>query len=185
MYAVKKVVAFVALLTLVLGVADAQVYDPGTGQQIVKCPTCSGGGGGVVSGSVAINDGTNTAQKATVGPTGGLSTQNVTPAVAPVVSTAVESSHVFKSSAGSLIDAYVTVGASAGFLMIFNAVSAPADGAVTPQDCVPVSAAGTQSIFTSGAAPEGFTTGITAVFSTTGCFTKTASATAFFHGRVQ
>ena len=105
--------------------------------------------------------------------------------LASVVSGAAESSHVFKASAGNLYDAYVTIGSTAGFLMIFNLASAPADGAVTPQDCLQVPASTTQSLFTAGTPPEVFTTGITAVFSTTGCFTKTASATAFFHGRVK
>jgi len=106
-------------------------------------------------------------------------------ALAAVISSAAESGHVLKASAGNLYDAYVTAGATAGFLMVFNATSAPADGAVTPQDCLQVPANTTQSLFTAGTPPESFSTGITAVFSTTGCFTKTASATAFFHGRVK
>jgi hypothetical protein len=32
--------------------------------------------------------------------------------------------------------------------------------------------------------PARYATGLSAVFSTTGCFNKTASATGFFHGRV-
>ena len=108
----------------------------------------------------------------------------VAAAITPLASTAAESSHVFKASAGSAYSIYVTTGATAGYLMIFNATSAPADGAVTPIDCVQAAAEATVGVSSAGAPPDAFSTGITAVFSTTGCFTKTASATAFFKGRV-
>jgi len=116
-----------------------------------------------------------------------LTTQTPSPApaagITPVPSAAVESSHVFKASAGNLYAYQVTTGASAGYVMIFNATSAPADGAVTPVKCVAVGAASTVGV--SMNPPEAFATGITAVFSTTGCFTKTASATAMFSGDVK
>lgn len=93
---------------------------------------------------------------------------------------AVASSLVLKASAGNLYGYNIVAGASAGYLMIFNATSAPADGAVTPTLCIPVAAnAGLERQF---AKPLRFTTGITMVFSTTGPFTKTASATAFLAG---
>jgi hypothetical protein len=101
----------------------------------------------------------------------------------PVVSAASESSHVFKASAGNLYAYQVTTGAVAGFIMIFNATSAPADGAVAPVKCVTVAANSTVGV--SMSPPEAFATGITAVFSTTGCFVKTASATAVFSGDVK
>jgi hypothetical protein len=69
--------------------------------------------------------------------------------------------------------------------MLFNTTSAPADGGVTPTECVPVPANMATGVAFSGLPPETYNIGITAVFSTTGCFTKTASATAFFHGAVQ
>jgi len=69
--------------------------------------------------------------------------------------------------------------------MVFDATSAPADGAVTPKECAVAPANATTFIDYGGGPPESFATGITAVFSSTGCFTKTASATAFFHGTVQ
>lgn len=101
----------------------------------------------------------------------------------PVVSTAAEASKVFKASAGNLYAYQVTTGAAAGYVMIFNATSAPADGAVTPVKCVAVPAGATVGVSVNP--PEAFSTGITAVFSTTGCFTKTASATAMFSGDVK
>lgn len=105
--------------------------------------------------------------------------------ISPVVSSSVESSHVFKASAGNLYSAYVTVGATAGFLLIFDATSAPVDGAVAPTQCVVAPANQTVSLSFNPGPPEVYSTGITAVFSSTGCFTKTASATAFFHGSVK
>jgi hypothetical protein len=109
------------------------------------------------------------------------------------VSAAAESSHVFCNAAGTggaqkapcfIRSLYVTTGAAAGYLMVFNAVSAPADGAVTPAECVIAPANSTVSV-DFGETTRAYVTGLVAVFSTTGCFTKTASATAFFNGRVQ
>src|SRR5690348_3641678 len=55
-------------------------------------------------------------------------------------STAAEGSHVFCARSCFLRSLYMTTGAAAGFLMTFNATSAPADGAVTPVECLPVAA---------------------------------------------
>lgn len=104
-------------------------------------------------------------------------------AAVPKNSAAAESSHVFKATAGTLFGLSVTSGASAGYVLVFNATSAPADGAVTPVACYQLPASQTIGIaFTPF--PLAMSTGITAVFSTTGCFTKTASATAFFLGEI-
>lgn len=107
--------------------------------------------------------------------------------VAPVTSTTTESSHVLKSSAGSLDNLTITVGATSGWLMLFDATSAPADGAVTPAYYIPVASSGTNgyAALSWSNNPLKFTTGIVAVFSSTGPFTKTASATAQFSGQVQ
>lgn len=105
-------------------------------------------------------------------------------AIQPVVTSAVASSLVIKASAGNLYRVDLVAGASAGFLLIFDATSAPADGAVTPIKCFPVVANGFTS-YIADPAPARFATGITAVFSTTGCFTKTASATAFISGEAK
>lgn len=127
----------------------------------------------------------------TPGSTNGVNinpTSASTAAIGTTVSTVVESNHVLKASAGN---AYGVYGESsvAGYLMVFDATSAPSDGAVTPKECVPaMQAAPTNSFFafvSYGNIPASFTTGIVVVWSTTGCFTKTASATAFFKGRVK
>jgi len=65
-----------------------------------------------------------------------------------------------------------------GYLMAFDAPSAPADGPVTPVYCRPVAVNSSVSlVFT---VPARFNNGLTLVFSSTGCYTKTASATAYF-----
>lgn len=96
--------------------------------------------------------------------------------IAPVSSTAAEASHVIKGAAGNLYRIAVTTGGSAGYLLVFDAVSAPADGAVAPKVCRAIAA--NTSVDIAYDYPERYATGITAVFSSTGCFSKTASATA-------
>ncbi len=110
--------------------------------------------------------------------------------VAPLIAGSASSSIVVCSAACNLYDAYVTAGATPGWLLVFNAVAAPSNGATTAgvasgnlQDCIAVPANTTQSLFTGGAPPERFTTGATLTFSSTACATLTLSATAFLHGR--
>jgi hypothetical protein len=110
------------------------------------------------------------------------------PAIAPatpVVSTVAEGSHILKGSPGCLISAYVYNSGAAAFLLIFNQSTVPADGSVTPIECVPVGSAAYQFINLAPLPPEYFSSGITAVISTTGCFTKTIGSGAFFHAIVQ
>lgn len=101
-----------------------------------------------------------------------------------MVSTAVESGRVVKAGAGNLYGIAATSGASAGYLMVFNATSVPADGAVTPHLCR-VIAANSSITVDYGPIATRYSVGISAAFSTTGCFTKTASATAMFEVRYQ
>jgi hypothetical protein len=96
-----------------------------------------------------------------------------------------------KTAAGVLFSAYVTTGGTAGYLMIFNAASNPSNGAVTAGlasgnliDCVYAPAMSTTSLNYINT-PEAYTVGITAMFSTTGCGTLTASNAAFIHGSAQ
>jgi hypothetical protein len=106
-------------------------------------------------------------------------------AIPPGSSPALAASHILKASAGNLYSLYVLSTSVAGYLMTFNATSVPANGAVTPIECIPVYADSFAEIDFSGAPPDYYSTGIVAVFSTTGPFTLTASATAFFKWRVQ
>jgi len=117
---------------------------------------------------------------------GNLLTANAASSVAAVGATnlatsAAASALVIKASAGNLYGLNVTSGTAAGYIMVFNATAAPADGTVTPAKCIPLAAnAGIDLNYR--ATPTYFGTGITVVFSSTGCFTKTASATAFISG---
>lgn len=103
--------------------------------------------------------------------------------VAVSATTAAAGSLVGKASAGNLYGYNVTTGASAGYIMVFNATSAPADGAVTPSRCIPIAA--NTGIEVRFPMPIYHSTGITIVFSTTGCFSKTISATAFIAADVK
>lgn len=106
--------------------------------------------------------------------------------IAPVVSGALEASHIFKAGAGNLYSAYASnlTGGATGYLMIFDATSAPVDGAVTPKVCVPFNSLGSASATYQGLPPATFLTGITAVVSSgANCFTKTTGVlTAFLSG---
>jgi len=95
----------------------------------------------------------------------------------PVATPAVAGSLIACTGPCNLYSFHISSGASAGFLLLFNQTTVPADGAVTPSACINVAANSTVLVALS--VPVRFTTGMVAVFSTTGCFTKTISATAF------
>lgn len=97
-----------------------------------------------------------------------------------VSSAAVTGGQVIKASAGNLSDFNVTTGATPGYVLIFNSTTVPADGAVTPTRCYVVGA--NSSVGALFDPPLAFSTGISIAFSSTGCFSKTASATAFIAG---
>lgn len=106
---------------------------------------------------------------------------DVAGAAALVKSTTVAASGlVVKAAPGNLYGYNAVAGASAGFLMMFDAIAVPADGTVTPARVIPLAAnAGVDVTFDE---PIRFHVGIAFAFSTTGQFTKTASATAFMSG---
>jgi hypothetical protein len=107
-------------------------------------------------------------------------------AVTPVVSSATEATHVLKASAGNLFSVYATNSTSTGgFLVVINATSAPADGAITPLDCAFLPANGTAAISYNPGPPVAYSTGITAVLTSAAtCFTKTTGTiTGFIHGQ--
>lgn len=102
---------------------------------------------------------------------------NVNAGIVPQVTSTVASSLVAKASAGNLYALNVVSGASQGYVMLFNATSAPADGTVTPTKVWVLAA--NSSLNFEFSPPIRLSTGITLVYSTTGPFSKTASATAF------
>jgi len=107
-----------------------------------------------------------------------------TTGIAPASSTAAESCRVLKASPGNVYSVSGYIGA-AGFLMLFDATSAPADGAVTPKAWAYASAAGSWSM-SYGSVPAVMATGITICASSTGPLTKTAYSTnTVFSGNVK
>lgn len=108
--------------------------------------------------------------------------------ITPVVSASAEGSHVLKASAGNAYSAYATnLTATNGFLVLLNATSAPADGAISPIACAPLASNGVASINYAPGPPGVFSTGITAVItSASTCFTKTTGViTGFISGSVK
>ena len=104
--------------------------------------------------------------------------------ITPVASTALESGHVLKASAGTLYSLVATTTTAAGYLMVFNSTTVPADGAVTPLYAIVVDVGNSVNL-TAQLAGMYFPTGVSVAFSTTGPFTKTASATAMFSWQVR
>lgn len=182
-----------ALATL-SGVAQAQTtfVTPGGGRvnssvvmclngsnQAVPCSSVTplqttgggGGGGGAVTAAASS-----------------YSSAFITP-ITPIVSAAAEGSHVLKATAGTLLSVYATnLTTTAGFLVLINATSAPADGAITPLACVPLAPSGGQpaSINYNPGPGAAYSTGIVAVLSSAAtCFTKTTGViTGFIAGAI-
>lgn len=106
----------------------------------------------------------------------------------PVVGTSVQVATgglVLKAAPGCLLALYVVNSTSAGYMLVYNAVAVPSNGAVTPIHCIPIAASSYQWINFAPQPPEWYSTGISVAFSTTGCFTQTISAALFIHGIVQ
>lgn len=184
--AIPTVVADTARVNLWLGV-NGQMVIGGTSytgadgaSNTLAQSTITSGSAGLFAGSNYVFNGTTWDRQR--GDTNGSYSVAVPVATAlagtaPVVTSAVASTLVGKAGAGNLYGINAVAGASAGFVLVTNTTTAPADGVVTPSLCYPVAANGVLS--TSYSTPVAFPTGISVSFSTTGCFLKTASATAF------
>lgn len=103
--------------------------------------------------------------------------------VAPSKNAVVGGNRVLKASAGNLYSLNVVSGALAGYILVHDSTTVPADGVVTPIYCTTLAA--NSSLFTSFMPPITATTGLAVVFSTTGCYSQTTSATAFIAGQVK
>lgn len=116
----------------------------------------------------------------------GNATVSVVPSTGP--ETAAESgelteaaaSLILKASAANLYGYECCAGGEAGYLMVFDAATVPADGDVTPKRVHAIDAGA--SFARSFNPPIRMGSGIVLAFSTTGPFTKTESATAFLAG---
>ncbi len=135
------------------------------------------GAGSVVLGQVDIDQTTpGITNGVTIAPTAGAAA-----GIAPVVSTALETGHVIKASAGNLYGLNVSSTTVAGWVLIFNSTTVPAAGAVTPVKAYPIPA--NSALAVGFDPPLKFATGISVAFSiATTPFTKTDSATAFISG---
>lgn len=102
--------------------------------------------------------------------------------IKPVSSAALEAAKVLKNGPADIRSVHCLPIGVDGYLMLFDG-DAPADGAVTPVDVTPVFG-GVGATLEYRAAALHFDTKATAVFSTTGPFVKTASASAFFAAQV-
>lgn len=109
-------------------------------------------------------------------------TTEASQATSTVASSALAANQVVNAAATNLyafeVAADSTLSAAAWWIMIYNATSAPGDGAVTPAKCYAMPL-GTTSFSAAWPKPVRFSTGVTIGVSTTGCFTKTASTHAF------
>lgn len=104
--------------------------------------------------------------------------------IAATQNTTAAGSIILKASQGWLSGFSVTSAAAAGYVLIFDSATVPGDGTVTPKLCYEMAANST--IHDNwGGHPIPFINGIVLVYSSTGCFSKTISATAFFSGQIQ
>lgn len=117
-----------------------------------------------------------------------LPTSSASSAVTSITSAAAENNHVLKASAGNLYGAYaVNLTATAGFLVIINSTTPPADGAITAIDFCTLPANGQCSINYIPGPPNNYSIGITAIVTSAATpLTKTTGTiTAIIHGSVQ
>lgn len=92
-------------------------------------------------------------------------------------SAALEGSKVASATPKVLAGAAVTTSSTAGYFMVWNSTTVPADGAVTPALCFYIPASPYSMAFNLN---FNGTTGVSVAFSTTGCYIKTVSATVTF-----
>lgn len=105
-------------------------------------------------------------------------------AIVPTVTTAISTGFIIKTSPGNLYYLSTTV-QTQGFLMTFDATTVPADGAVTPKNCLFTSGTSGATLNLQVGPPESYANGIVAALSSTGCFTKTGINALFFKALVQ
>lgn len=115
-------------------------------------------------------------QGSTVGPSPSPSA-----GIAPAATTALATSKVLKAGAGNVYNFAVTTTSASGYALLLDLGADPGNGAVTPKLCVPVSGNATVGVAYTPA-PAAMAAGGVVVFSTTGCFTETQSATAYISG---
>lgn len=119
--------------------------------------------------AAGLNAGTNTVGGVNLTPSAAAA-QGVTEAQ----TAAATGTLVAKASAGNVYGVHYGAGAAAGWVMLFDSATVPADGAVTPKKAWPVAANGGLEV--AYETPRRHGTGISVCFSSTGPYTKTLSA---------
>lgn len=111
--------------------------------------------------------------------------------IPPVVCGSAVSSCVLKNASGFLYGVYANCTAAC-WLMVFNATSAPSNGATTAGiaagnmvECIPIGAGSVGGVNYGSGPPSAYSTGITATISSTACSTLTLSTVGFIHGTVR
>jgi hypothetical protein len=104
-------------------------------------------------------------------------------AVTSITSTALEASKVLKSSPGSVLSLHLNA-TDSGWFMLLDAIAAPIDGAVLPKKAWQFQGSNPATIDIRFDPPLVMSFGAVLIFSSTGPFTKTASAAAMFSGEV-
>lgn len=108
--------------------------------------------------------------------------------ITPVVTATAAASLVLKAGPGLLYSVYATnITATAGYLLVLNAVADPTSGTVAPLACVPLPATGAASINYIPTPAGQYSVGITAVLtSASSCFQVTeGTITGFIAGTVK
>jgi hypothetical protein len=101
-----------------------------------------------------------------------------------IASTALEGSHIFSALPINLYEMTVSaLTAEFAWLLVFDAIAVPADGAVTPLAALQ-SGGLTPVQITFGGAPAAFVHGVVGVLSSTGLFVKTSGPTGFLSAQV-
>lgn len=177
----RKSIIFAAALVVLPGCAfaDYLIKDGSGALQTVFAYVI---GGKILPASVPTDPTGNTLAGVAGSPTAYAMTVQPQP-TSRAKTTSPTASLVVKNGSGNLRNITVTIGVTTGYLMLFDAVAQPSNGAVTPAYCYPILSNGTLGGVSDGfdGVPFPFTTGITAVFSSTGCTTLTASSTAMFY----
>jgi len=86
---------------------------------------------------------------------------------------------------GNLWSISITTGASAGYLMVFDSYLVPNSGTVSPKNCWYVPATSSDCYVNVNGSLSRYNSGISAAFSSTGCYTYTPSNTAFISAQAQ
>lgn len=174
-----------AFLRAALGIIAMLAVVPAQAQSQVKDSTTIGGN----PGAVQVTNSTGAKAKVpayvpvdvdgnVISGSGGPSS-DAAAGIAPVTTTTDAASSLVACSAACNLYGYVGKATTAGYFLVTNTTSAPSDGTLSAGsllNCVAYPGSGTVSV--AAGTPIRASTGATIIFSTTGCWTKTASASA-------